>query len=124
MRRVWSVAFLAVAIVAATLPALRAEEDKNEKPKFTIKQVMEKANKMGLQKKVVGGSASQAEKDELVELYTALAKGKPEKGDEKSWKDKTENLLKAAKDVAAGKEGATQALAKAANCKGCHSVHK
>ena len=36
----------------------------------------------------------------------------------------TTALLKAAKGVAAGKADAGKALAKAANCKACHSAHK
>jgi hypothetical protein len=57
-------------------------------------------------------------------MFTALAANKPPKGEEESWKEKTTALLTAAKDVAAGKDGAGDALGKAANCMECHKAHK
>jgi len=108
--------------IAVSLAGGAAED---EKPKFTIKQVMKGAHAKGkLKDKVVAGTATAEEKKQLVECYTALAANKPPKGDEASWKEKTAALLAAAKDAEAGKEGAAAALTKAANCMGCHSAHK
>jgi hypothetical protein len=95
-----------------------------EKAKYTIKEVMKKAHKEGLFKKVADGKADKAEKDELVSLYTALAANKPPKGDAKAWGSKTEAIVKAAKDVAAGKEGSEKDLKGAVQCKNCHDAHK
>lgn len=88
------------------------------KAKHTISDVMKTAMKGGLCAKVAGGKASDAEKAQLVELFTALAANKPPKGDEASWKEKTGALLTAAK------AGDGAALKKAANCGGCHGAHK
>jgi hypothetical protein len=87
---------------------------------------MEKAHDKdsGLYKKIVDGKATDAEKKELVILYTELGKNKPPKGDAKSWKDKTTALVSAAKEVVDGKEAGVKDLKKAANCMGCHKVHK
>jgi hypothetical protein len=123
MRRFFPVAMLTLAIAATwTVSLLRAADD--DKPEFTTKQVMEKAMKGGLCKKVASGGASADEKAELVKLFTALGKNKPPKGDADSWKAKTGALLAAAKDAAAGKDGAGDALGKAATCGDCHKVHK
>lgn len=102
--------------------ATTAEE---EKPKATIKQVMKAAMAKGkLKDKVVEGTATAEEKKKLIECLEALAAGKPPKGDEAAWKEKTAVLLAAAKDCEAGKEGAGAALGKAANCAACHKDHK
>lgn len=96
----------------------------DEKPKHTIKEVMKTCMKGGLCKKVADGKASEEEKKELVAQFEALAGNKPPKGDEAAWKEKTAALLAAAKDCAAGKDGAGAALGKAANCMACHKDHK
>ena len=96
-----------------------------DKPK-DIKEVMTIAHKgkESIVEKIKGGSATDDEKKKLVGLYEALEGFKPPKGDEKSWKDKTEALLAAAKEVADKKDGAVDKLKKASDCKACHSVHK
>jgi hypothetical protein len=104
--------------VAITLTSGAAQEDK---PKYTIKEVMGAAHKKGkLRDKVVAGTATDEEKKQLVEYYTALAANKPPRGDEASWKEKTAELLAAAKAAA---EGDLTKL-KAVNCMACHSAHK
>lgn len=90
----------------------------------TIKDVMKTCMKGGLCKKVAGGKASDAEKKKLHDLFVAMAKCKPPKGDEDSWKEKTEALVNAAKAAVDGDGKAGAALKKAADCKGCHSAHK
>ena len=85
---------------------------------------MQIAHKDKLLKKVLAGDASEAEKAQLVELYTALAANKPKKGDANSWITLTTTLVAAAKDAAEGKEGSTEALQAASNCMNCHKEHK
>ena len=119
MRKVLSVA-LVVAFAGVVVFNLRADD----KPKNTIKEVMQKAHKDGLLKKVSGGKADDGEKKELLSLYEDLAKNKPEKGDEKSWHTKTEAIVKAAKGVVEGDKKAAGGLGKATNCKACHDAHK
>ncbi|HEY7423635.1 MAG TPA: hypothetical protein VH682_05265 [Gemmataceae bacterium] len=97
------------------------------KPKYSIEEIMEKAHtppKSSLLVKVKSGKASAEQKKQLLAYYEELAKNKPEKGTEADWKKRTGTLVKAAKDVTDGKEGATTQLAKAASCAACHKLHK
>jgi hypothetical protein len=100
------------------------EAREKDKAKFTIKQVMKMAHKDGLLKKVTDGEATKAEKEKLLELYTALSMNKPPRGDDKDWKDKTSALIKAAKEVVEGDKDGTKDLIKATKCKACHELHK
>lgn len=97
-----------------------------DKVKYTIKEVMKKAHKGGILQNVVAGKATKEDLESLVAMYDALGQNKPPKGEAASWKSKTEmmathakTLLKDPKDKAAA-----AALKKAANCMGCHSIHK
>lgn len=96
-----------------------------QEPKHTIKDVMQKAHKGGLTKKVAKGEATAEEKKLLVELYTALAANKPPKGDEAGFKEKASELLAAAKEAEEGKAGAADKVnAIFMKCMACHSAHK
>jgi len=120
MRRLMSISLALLVVAAVSISSTSAEDAKGP----SIKKIMKKCMKGGLCKKVAKGQASDAEKKELIASFTALGNAKPPKGDADSWKAKTSALLAAAKDVVAGKDGASAALGKAVNCKGCHSVHK
>jgi hypothetical protein len=96
----------------------------DEKPKYTIKEVMKKAHKDGLMKKIADGGGTKADAEELVDLYKALGKNKAPKGDPESWQAKTKVLLEAAEKVVDDKPGAREELKKAANCAECHKAHK
>ena len=109
-------------VVALGWAAYSLAED--AKPKYTIKETMKAVHKSGLMKKVAEGKATDEEEKALIEHYEALALNKPPKGDAAAWKEKTTALIVAAKDAAAGKEGAGAALMKAYNCMACHSAHK
>lgn len=115
---------LAAALVGSFGLAMVGAAD--DKPKYTIEEVMAKAHnkKSGLYPKVEAGKASADEKHQLVELYEALAKNKAPKGDADSWKTKTTALLEAAKGVEKGDKDAPAKLKKAVNCKACHDLHK
>jgi len=112
----------AVAVVALVLVMDSSVE--GGKDKLTIKEVMKKAHvppakgEPSLLAKVTSGKASSEERKELVSLYQALAKNDPPKGEQDSWKEKTEALVKAAKANDA------DALKKASNCAACHKEHK
>src|SRR5581483_6251475 len=95
-----------------------------EKAKYKSSEVMQKAMKGGLCGKVAGGKASDEEKKQLVELFTALSQNTPPKGEAASWKEKTGALVAAAKAAAAGDAKAGAALKSAANCAACHKAHK
>ena len=104
-----------------SLPVIAADDDA---PKFKTKQIMKKAMKGPLLKKVAGGDASDDEKKQLHDMLVALGKNSPPKGDADSWKTLTDALVKASQAAVDGDDGAGAALKKAANCKACHSKHK
>lgn len=94
-----------------------------DKPKNEIKDVMQKAHKDGLLKKVTSGKADDGEKKELLALYEDLAKNDPPKGEKEAWKKKTTTIVAAAKEVAEGKKSEKK-LQGAVNCMACHKEHK
>lgn len=122
MRKLVAVAVMMGFAMAAFGLSTQAED--KEKPKHTIKAVMKTCMKEGLCKKAAEGKASDDEKKTLVEMFEALAAGKPPKGSADSWKEKTSALVAAAKAVAEGKEGSGEKLGAAANCMACHKDHK
>ncbi len=89
----------------------------DEKPKYTIKEVM-KFHKDKLHEKFQKGEATKEEKEKLLEGYESMVKSKPPKGDEKDWKAKSEALVKAVKD------NDVEGFKKAVNCGACHGAHK
>ena len=120
------IAVMTVGLVAGLGMFQAAFEDK---PKYTIEEVMEKAHsapkgKDSLYKKVVNGKATKEQKKQLLEMYESLAKNKPEKGTLEDWKKRTANMVKAAKSVVDDKKDATKELMKAVACKACHDLHK
>src|SRR5262245_21228192 len=106
MRRVLQNGLAMAALMGlAGLGLVQADDKDKDEPKFTIKEVMEKAHKDGLLKKVVGGKADADEKKELAELYASLAKNKPPKGDPKAFKKMADTIAAAAKKVAEDDKG-------------------
>ncbi|MFN3486172.1 MAG: hypothetical protein ACK44W_11915 [Planctomycetota bacterium] len=97
---------------------------KDDKPK-TIKDVMLlHKGKDSFLNHILAGKGTDEDHRKLVVYYEVMAALKPPQGDEKSWKEKTEALLSAARDVAARKSGAIERLKKASDCKSCHGPHK
>jgi hypothetical protein len=93
-------------------------------PKHSVKEVMKLAHgKEGLLGKVTGGKASDEEKKQLVALYKDMCEGQPKKGDAAAWKEKCVACVKAAEEVAEGKDSIAK-LKTATNCAGCHKEHK
>lgn len=113
-----AVAFLATLSLIGALSQARTEDD-------TIKKVMKAAMKKGgLCGKVAKGEATDAQKKELLDLFEAMAKATPPKGEAADWKTRTEKLVKAAQACVDGKDDGTTQLKSAANCKACHEAHK
>ncbi len=111
-RAICGAVFAAVAgLVLANLQAA------DEKPKYTIKEVM-KFHKEKLNEKYQKGEATKEERQKLLDGYEAMLKSKPPKGDEKAWKEKCETLIKAVKD------DDKEAYKKAVMCGACHGAHK
>ncbi|MCR9296805.1 MAG: hypothetical protein NXI32_29200 [bacterium] len=116
-----SLLFLAIAAVA---PFALAAEDEEKKPKHTTKEVMEKAMKGGLLKKVAGGEATEEEKKELLDMFISLVENKPPRGEMESWHNLAGASALAAAKMVVGRDGAADELKAATNCKACHSQHK
>ena len=93
-------------------------------PKYTLKEVMGKAHKEGLLKKVTAGDASAEAKSQLLDLYVAMYDHEAPKGDAGSWTEKTSAAVVGAAKVVLGQDGAEDALKKAVNCGACHKAHK
>lgn len=115
-------ALLAVAAlgVISTLDEAQAVDAE----KVTIKKVMKAAMKDGLCKKVASGKGDPGDAEKLLEMFTAMSKLEPPRGEADSWKEKTSALVAAAQECVDDKEGAGAKLGAAASCKACHSAHK
>lgn len=96
----------------------------DEEPEYTISEVMKEAHKGGLLKKVFEGKASDEDKAKLLDLYEAMLANDPPKGSAEAWKKRSEAIVAAAKELIEDKEGASEKLTKAVNCKACHSEHR
>ena len=126
-----SVRIVVAGVLVLCIGTFAFADDKDEKggdaskAKHTIKDVMAKALKGNkLNKKVLGGEATQEEKLELLDMYISLVESKPPKGDEASWQRFAGASALAAAKVAVGREGARKELKTATNCAKCHKAHK
>jgi hypothetical protein len=109
--------FAALAVFTSFASAKKSEEHE------IFEEIMKKGfkgskEKPPLLKKVMGGSATEEEKEKLTEYIKKLATLKPPKGDAESWKEKTQAL------VLAAEKNDLKALKNTSNCKACHKVHK
>lgn len=119
---------IAATTVSISLTTLAADKEDaaTAAPKYEFEEIMKKGMKGddSLLKKLIGGSATDEEKETFVAYCESLCQLEPSEGDAESWKKKTTALLTAARDAANGKADAAPTLEKAANCKACHSIHK
>ena len=122
-----AMAVLGVAMGTAwTFSDAAQKDDKEKKPKYTIKEVMKKAHaaKDSLLNKVKEGKATKEDLKELVAMYQSLELNKPPKGEDAEWKKRTAALVKAANAAVKDEKEAKAIFAKAVNCAECHKVHK
>jgi hypothetical protein len=129
MKRVYVGAiFLLGALVSAGFLLMRVTVEvrgQSDAPKYTIKEVMAKAHgKNNLVKKLALGTATDSDKNNLIEYYEALVKNKPPRGDLNAWTRRTETLLAAAKVAVKGTKADFPRLRKAVDCDACHAQHK
>lgn len=113
--------------VAGTTPSVILPPVVDDEPKekaWTIKGIMDAAHKKGLLKKVATEKATVDEVKQLDEMYKALGKLKPPKGQQKSWDEKTKALAEASKAAVEKKEGFKSLLKNATKCADCHDDHK
>lgn len=123
--RLMIVATVTAFVFSAFAFAQDDEKKDGAKPKHTVKDVMAKALKGNkLNKKVLTGKASDAEKLELLDLYISLVENDPPTGDKASWQRFSGAAALAAAKVAVGREDGVKALKAATNCAKCHKAHK
>ncbi len=118
-----------LSVAVASLFAIGLLLAADEKPKYTIKEIMQKAHNDGLLNKVKDGKANKTEKEKLLELYTELGKNRPPRGDEKAWKQKCDAIVAATREMAFAKNELTakagyDKLEMAVNCQACHGQHR
>lgn len=101
-----------------------ADDSPESEIKYSLEDVMKQGMKGGLVAKVAAGQASAEEKATLLQMVRDMARQEPHKGDAESWKALNAELVAAAEDAVAGKPTAGSRLKQAANCKGCHELHK
>lgn len=111
-----------VAVLGLVLSTASGADEKE----LTIKEIMKKGHdgKPPLCGKVASGKASKEEKQQLLDLYVALAKTKPPVGEADAWSKKCDALVAAAKACVADDKDGPAALKKAVACKACHDEHK
>jgi hypothetical protein len=119
--RLWCAALVVGALFLTVF--VRAGDDK---PKYTIEQIMKAAHSgsKSLQKKLEKGTITDEEKGKLVEYYEELGKNKPPKGSAEDWQKRTTDVLTAAKAAVNGGAEEIAKYKKATNCKSCHDAHK
>lgn len=114
---------LLAGIVVATGGAMYATAPAKDDP-ASIEEVMEKAMKNNLGKKVASGKADDKEKMEFLSLMIDLVDNEPPQGDATEWKMMSGKLMMDAARMVVGKEGAGEKLAESMNCKACHDIFK
>ena len=116
--------FFALGFVTVQSIGFAADEGGEKKAKHTIKEVMKKAHKDGLLKKVTAGDASADEQRQLLDLYISLVENAPPMGEMDSWHRLAGGSALAAAKLVVGRDGAIAELKQATNCKACHTAHK
>lgn len=118
------------ALVAVNVSLADEKKDEKEKKPMSIEDVMKKGFKGGksLYRKIISKKKepTKEEKEKFLAMMKDLAKNKPPKGDEKSWKKFTTALVEPTEKIVKGEdvEKAMAALKKAAKCGDCHKAHR
>jgi hypothetical protein len=83
-----------------------------------------RATRNHLDHKLIDGKATDAEKQELLDLYTQLTKLTPPKGDAEAFRKDAQSLVDAVQAIIDGKENGKDLLIKATDCKSCHAKYR
>lgn len=119
------IAFLLAAVcIAAPGQLIGANPAPAPEPENSIKDVMKKAHKDGLLKKILDGKGEDADKKMLLNLYIDMLESKPAKGEQAEWLMLAGKSVVAAGKVVVGRDGSIEELKTATNCKACHDVFK
>ncbi|MDB5330672.1 MAG: hypothetical protein JWP03_1823 [Phycisphaerales bacterium] len=125
MRRIGRVC-AGLGLMAGAIALCGAGDAAGDKPKFTVKEVMEKAHKgkTSLAKTAIDGKATKEELTQLLEFYQSMAMQKPEKGDLADWNARNKALVGSTQEMLDGDKAGLPAYKKAVDCKACHKLHK
>jgi hypothetical protein len=105
----------------------------DQKSKYSIREIDRKlfqpVDNISLWNRALEPGADQADKNQVVDLYTEMAKTTPPKGDNEQWKKRVGTILAFAKEYASEKDpdkaaAVTVRLVLAANCNACHKAHR
>jgi len=80
--------------------------------------------RQGIFREVLRGKGTDEEKQQLLDLYKALAKTKPPRGSQENWQKSTVALVTAAEEIVNGTAKDVEKLRAASNCRACHDAHK
>ncbi len=124
MSRIYMLGLLFVALGATGATFAGWTEIRTADEPKPLEEIMEKAMKGGLAKKVASGQADDKEKLEFLDMMIDMVSHDPPKGDAIQWKMMAGTVMMDAAKVVVGREGAGEALSKSMNCKACHDMFK
>ncbi len=109
---------------------LAAQQSKKKPPPPTsarpVKDLMDKTHKEkgALIFLIRDAESTEADNKAILEIYKQLNAMKPPTGDEKGWKNRTQNVIAAIQGVIDKKAGAVEKVRSVTECQGCHNAHR
>jgi len=115
-----------ILISGGTLAAQQQKKKHEPAGARPVKAIMEKTHKEkgALIFLVRDAESTDADNKALLEVYKQLNMLKPPTGDEKGWKNRTDNVIKALQDLIDKKPNAVEKVRSVTDCKGCHDAHR
>ena len=122
--RLFQIGFVLLAAVCPLASSRAAEERTIAQIEQRLHNPRRAEGRLGVFREVLRGKGTKEEKQELLDLYKALAKTKPPRGSQENWQKATSALVAAAEEIASGAAKDVEKLRAASNCKACHDAHK
>jgi hypothetical protein len=121
-----SLAFAAVALMIAAGAefSVAADETSISEIERRLHNPRRAEGRQGIFREVLREKGTKEEKQELLDLYKALAKTKPPRGSQENWQKATAALVAAAEEIVSGTAKDVENLRVASNCKACHDAHR
>jgi hypothetical protein len=109
-----------------TLRAEQSQKKPGPPSAHPVKDIMLKTHKEkgALVFLVRDAESTDADNKKLLEVYQQLNMLKPPTGDEKSWKSRTDSVIKALQELIDKKPNAVERVRQVTDCKGCHDAHR
>lgn len=96
-------------------------EPEGEDGRFSIAQIMNLGHDNKLYRELLTHPVNPDVAERMLTLYRDLPSQVPPQGDLDDWKERANNLLRAAESAVAGDSGSDAALKRAVNCSSCHN---